>query len=48
LFEKPYTRALMALGEADAMARREEVEAFFGWGRARIAQASATQATVLS
>jgi len=31
LFEAPYTRALMALGEADAMARREEVVAFFGW-----------------
>jgi NTE family protein len=33
LFEAPYTRALMALGEADAMARREEVVAFFGWQR---------------
>src|SRR5512134_2660770 len=31
LFEQPYTRALMALGEADAMARRDEVVAFFGW-----------------
>jgi NTE family protein len=31
LFEAPYTRALMALGEADAMARRDEVLAFFGW-----------------
>jgi NTE family protein len=31
LFEAPYTRALMALGEADAMARRAEVVAFFGW-----------------
>jgi len=31
LFEAPYTRALMALGEADALARREEVCAFFGW-----------------
>jgi len=31
LFEQPYTRALIALGEADAMARREEVMAFFGW-----------------
>jgi len=31
LFEAPYTRALMALGEADAMARRDEVVGFFGW-----------------
>ncbi len=34
LFEKPYTRELMALGETDTLARREEVLAFFGWGRA--------------
>jgi NTE family protein len=33
LFEAPYTRALMDLGEADALARREEVLAFFGWDR---------------
>ncbi|MBE7416870.1 MAG: patatin-like phospholipase family protein [Ideonella sp.] len=31
LFEAPYTRALIALGEADALARRDEVVAFFGW-----------------
>ena len=31
LFEAPYTRALMALGEADTLARRDEVLAFFGW-----------------
>ena len=31
LFEAPYTRALMALGEADTLARRTEVLAFFGW-----------------
>jgi NTE family protein len=31
LFETPYTRELMALGEADTLARREEVLAFFGW-----------------
>ena len=30
LFEAPFTRALMALGEADTLARREEVEAFLG------------------
>jgi len=33
LFEAPYTRALIALGEADTEARRTEVEAFFGWRR---------------
>jgi NTE family protein len=37
LFEAPYTRALMALGEADALARRDEVVAFFGWGTRRAA-----------
>ncbi len=31
LFEAPFTRALMALGEADTLARRDEVLAFFGW-----------------
>jgi len=31
LFEAPYTRALMALGVADTLARRDEVQAFFGW-----------------
>lgn len=31
LFESPYTRELVALGEADTLARREEVRAFFGW-----------------
>ncbi|MEP7057457.1 MAG: patatin-like phospholipase family protein [Caldimonas sp.] len=35
LFEAPYTRALMALGVADTMARRDEVVAFFGWGVAQ-------------
>ena len=34
LFEAPYTRELMALGEADTLARRDEVLAFFGWRRA--------------
>jgi NTE family protein len=32
LFEAPYTRALVALGVADTMARRDEVLGFFGWG----------------
>lgn len=32
LFEAPYTRELIALGEADALLRRAEVLRFFGWG----------------
>jgi len=31
LFESPFTRGLMALGEADLLARRADVLAFFGW-----------------
>ena len=31
LFEKPYTRELIALGQADTMLRRADVRAFFGW-----------------
>lgn len=37
LFEAPYTRELMALGEADVLARQDEVIQFFGWGRAEAA-----------
>ncbi len=33
LFEAPYTRELIALGEADTMERRDEVARFFGWDR---------------
>ena len=33
LFEAPYTRELMALGEADTLSRRDEVLAFFGWDK---------------
>ena len=33
LFEAPFTSELMALGEADTMARGDEVLQFFGWGR---------------
>jgi NTE family protein len=33
LFEAPFTRELMALGEADTLARKEEVLHFFGWDR---------------
>jgi NTE family protein len=40
LFEAPYTQELMALGEADTDARRDEVLRFFGWdtapGRRRV------------
>jgi NTE family protein len=34
LFEAPYTRELIALGEADTLARREDVLRFFGWTKA--------------
>ena len=43
LFESAYTRELIALGEADAQAKREEVRAFFGWGHSAGAQALARQ-----
>lgn len=33
LFEAPFTRELIALGEADTFARRDEVARFFGWDR---------------
>jgi NTE family protein len=33
LFEAPFTQELMALGEADTQARRDEVLQFFGWDR---------------
>jgi NTE family protein len=35
LFESGYTRELIALGEADVQARRDEVLGFFGWPAAR-------------
>ena len=35
LFEAPYTRELMALGEADTLSRRSEVARFFGWPEAQ-------------
>lgn len=35
LFEAPYTRELIALGEADTLARRDEVRQFFAWERKR-------------
>ncbi len=33
LFEAPYTRELIALGEADVLARQDEVNQFFAWDR---------------
>ena len=33
LFEAPFTQELMALGEADTVARQDEVLHFFGWDR---------------
>jgi NTE family protein len=33
LFEKPFTRELIALGSADTLARRDAVASFFGWER---------------
>ena len=40
LFEAPYTSALVALGVADTLARRDEVLAFFGWGQPAVAAAA--------
>lgn len=34
LFEAPFTRELMALGEADTLARQDEVLRFFAWDQA--------------
>jgi len=39
LFEAPYTRELMALGEADTRERKDEVLQFFGWESAPPASA---------
>jgi NTE family protein len=33
LFEAPFTSELLALGEADTLARQDEVLRFFGWDR---------------
>ena len=35
LFEAPFTGELIALGEADTIARSDEVRQFFGWDRVR-------------
>jgi NTE family protein len=39
LFEAPFTQELMALGQADTLARRDEVLAFFGWDHAVVGRA---------
>jgi NTE family protein len=39
LFESPYTRELIALGERDTLSRRDEVARFFGWERRTAARA---------
>lgn len=39
LFEAPFTQELMALGQADTLARQDEVKAFFGWGNTPAPQA---------
>ena len=36
LFEAPYTRELIALGQADTLARRDVVLRFFGWSTERV------------
>jgi len=38
LFEAPYTRELIALGESDTLARRDEVRHFFRWDGAAAAE----------
>ncbi|MBL8353139.1 MAG: patatin-like phospholipase family protein [Burkholderiaceae bacterium] len=43
LFESRHTRALIALGRADTLARREEVRAFFGWPQRRVSPACSTR-----
>lgn len=47
LFEAPYTRALVALGMADTLARRDEVRAFFGWAE-RTREAAVAPAPALT
>jgi NTE family protein len=44
LFERPYTRELIELGESDTLARRDEVARFFGWERRDEAKVDASRA----
>ena len=43
LFEAPFTQELIGLGEADTLARREEIRAFFGWKKEKSGVASMSQ-----
>ncbi len=43
LFEAPYTCELMALGDADTVARRDEVLQFFGWERSPARRQAASE-----
>jgi NTE family protein len=43
LFERPYTRELIELGESDTLARRDEVARFFGWERRDEAKVDASR-----
>lgn len=48
LFEAPYTQELLALGEADTLARRDEVIHFFGWDGLRYGGSEIDRATDFS
>jgi NTE family protein len=45
LFESTYTRELVALGEANTIARRDEVTGFFGWERRARPRSAPSEAT---
>lgn len=47
LFEPPFTKELLALGEADALARRDEIVQFFRWDLTRRQEALARPDIVL-
>jgi len=47
LFESPFTRELIALGEADTEARRDEVLQFFGWDKTQQRESGAVPDIVL-
>jgi len=42
LFESSFTRELIHLGFTDALAKREEVRAFFGWGETQVGPSAKT------
>jgi NTE family protein len=47
LFESPFTRELIALGEADTEARRDEVLSFFRWDRMKARRAGASDPDIV-